>query len=451
MNDTLQQLAHRLAKGETTSSQLLEDCLRRITDSHGEGLRTFRHVDVQAARAQAQHLDALRLKKQIPTPYAGIPICVKDNMDVAGQPTRAGSVVLNSSPPARTDAPLVARLKAAGFIVLGRTQMTEFAYSGVGLNPHQGTPLNPFDRAVGRIPGGSSSGAAVAVSDGMAAAAIGTDTGGSCRIPAALCGVVGFKPSASHICQQGVLPLSSTLDSVGPLANSVECCRTLYQIMSGRARPPQLANEDRPLRLLIPRALATQDVDASVKHDFDAALSRLQAGGVHVEWRDMPALDSVGALLVQGGFSAYEAWHWHRQRPELKAEEYDPRVLARINQGRDITGQTYERLHHLRLKFIKEVRDSLEGFDLLALPTTPIIAPPISDLQTDSAYTSINRLMLRNPGVVNLFDGCSISLPMHRAGQAPAGFMLAAINGDDEALLTHASQVERLLDTRSLT
>ena len=446
MRQTLKSLAQQLANGQTTSRTLVEQYLARIANPQGEGSRVFRWVQAEAALAEASHQDALRRQDLCPSPYAGIAICVKDNMDLLGHPTRAGSVVLNDAPPAKADAPLITRLKAAGFIVLGQTHMSEFAYSGVGLNPHHGTAANPFKREIGLIPGGSSSGAAVAVSDRMAAAAIGTDTGGSCRIPAALCGVVGYKPSAAHISRQGVLPLSTTLDSVGPLAMSVDCCEILYSIMSGRTIEPRSTDETRPLRLFVPQSLASLDTDQAVADDFERALMRLQADGVHIERGALAALDSVPALHANGSFSAYESWHWHAQRQGLELSRYDPRVRSRIDLGRHITPGQYQELHRLRRQFIADIAQSLTGFDLLAMPTTPIVAPAISALADEPAYTRFNRLMLRNPGAVNLFDGSSISLPMHRPGHAPTGFMLAGRNNDDQALLHHARRVERLLN-----
>jgi aspartyl-tRNA(Asn)/glutamyl-tRNA(Gln) amidotransferase subunit A len=245
---------------------------------------------------------------------------------------------------------------------------------------------------------------------------------------------------------QGVLPLSTTLDSVGPLAMSVDCCEILYSIMSGRTIEPRPTDEKRPLRLFVPQSLASLDTDQAVAHDFERALMRLQADGVHVERGALSALDSVPALHANGGFSAYESWHWHAQRQGLDLSRYDPRVLSRIDSGRHITPEQYRELHRLRHQFIAEITQSLSGFDLFAMPTTPIVAPAISALEDEPAYTRCNRLMLRNPGVVNLFDGCSISLPMHRPGHAPTGFMLAGRNNDDQALLHHARRVERLLN-----
>src|SRR5947209_7127231 len=206
------------------SRGLTEECLARIENKAGEGQRTFLKVHAEAALAAADFHDRMRASGAAVSRFAGIPISIKDLFDIAGDVTTAGTMVLRDAAPAAADAPAVARLRAAGFVAIGRTNMTEFAFSGIGINPHYGTPLSPYDRKARRIPGGSSSGAAVSVSDGMAIGAIGTDTGGSCRIPAALCGVVGFKPTAARVPKQGAFPLSITLDSIGPVAASVACC-----------------------------------------------------------------------------------------------------------------------------------------------------------------------------------------------------------------------------------
>src|SRR6201993_1929278 len=219
-NPTLASLAADLASGATSARKLVEECIARIADPAGEGQRAFIHVDRDAALEAADAMDRLRKANAAPSRFAGIPVSIKDLFDIKGQVTRAGSRALEDSAPAEADAPVVARLRAAGFVVIGRTNITEFAYSGIGINPHYGTPKSAYNRSVGHVPGGSSSGAAVSIADGMAFGALGTDTGGSCRIPAALCGVVGFKPTAHRVPTAGAFPLSTSLDSIGPLAAS---------------------------------------------------------------------------------------------------------------------------------------------------------------------------------------------------------------------------------------
>src|SRR5215207_7939632 len=230
---TLDGLASELRDGKTSSRKLVEQALAKISDRAGEGARAFIKVDAEGALAAADYQDRLRRQNRQPSPFAGIPISVKDLFDLAGEVTTAGSKVLKDAAPSLVDAPAIAALNSAGMVVLGRTNMTEFAYSGVGLNPHYGTPRSAFDRKTGRIPGGSSSGAAVAVADGLCALSIGTDTGGSCRIPAAYNGIVGYKPSKGRVSTHGAYPLSSSLDSVGPLGNSVACCAAADALMAG--------------------------------------------------------------------------------------------------------------------------------------------------------------------------------------------------------------------------
>src|SRR5579864_6340073 len=233
MKPTVMSLAAELKDGRTTSRELIEQALARIADPAGEGARTFIKVYADSARAAADAQDVLRKAGYVASPLAGLPVSIKDLFDVAGEVTLAASKALDDRPPAVQDAPVVARLRAAGAVLIGRTNMTEFAFSGVGINPHFGTPGNPYDRRL--IPGGSSSGAAVSVGDGAAIVAIGSDTGGSVRIPAALCGIVGFKPTKRRIPTDGAFPLSYTLDSIGPLAPSVAACAIADAVMAGEA------------------------------------------------------------------------------------------------------------------------------------------------------------------------------------------------------------------------
>ena len=252
-----------LAAGRISSRQLTEQALEAASAS-SEAAATFVQVHAATARASADAIDALRAAA-VPLPaLAGIPISIKDLFDEAGQVTRAGSGVLADAAPAAADGVVVQRLRAAGAVIVGRTNMTEFAYSGLGLNPHHGTPRNPWDRETGRIPGGSSSGAAISVTDGMAAAAIGSDTGGSVRIPSALCGLTGFKPTARRVSLEGVLPLSPTLDSIGPLAHTVSCCALLDAVLSGESRTLEPAGSLAGCSLAIPRTLVFDGIDATV-------------------------------------------------------------------------------------------------------------------------------------------------------------------------------------------
>src|SRR5580693_3033881 len=276
---TLATLADDLAHGRTSARKLVDQCISRIADPAGEGIRTFLHVDREAAIEAAEAMDRLRAAKAAPSPYAGIPVSIKDLFDIKGQVTRAGSRALEDSPPAEVDATVVARLRRAGFIVIGRTNMTEFAYSGIGINPHYGTPKSAWQRHVGHVPGGSSSGAAVSIADGMAHGALGTDTGGSCRIPAAYNGIVGFKPTQRRIPLEGGVPLSFTLDSFGPLANTVNCCAVLDAVLADDQVRPLQPRPIKGMRLAVPTTVALDELEDEVARAFDRALATLSRQG----------------------------------------------------------------------------------------------------------------------------------------------------------------------------
>src|SRR6202795_3912877 len=288
-NPTIRQLAADLAAGRTTSRKLTEEAFARIEDRNGEGKRVFVKTWRAQALAAAEASDSLRQAGIVVSPLAGIPVSIKNLCDVAGETTLAGSKALSDAPPAQEDAPVVARLRAAGAVIVGSTNMSEFAFSGVGFNPHYGTPGNPADRK--RVPGGSSSGAAVSVADRMAVAALGTDTGGSVRIPAAVCGIVGFKPTARRVPIDGVVPLSTSLDSIGPLANSVECCAIVDAVF---AAEPIVVPEATPLaglRCAVPRHFVMDDLDPVIAKAFERACKALAAKGVRIDHIDLAALN----------------------------------------------------------------------------------------------------------------------------------------------------------------
>lgn len=446
MARTLSALAEDLASGRTSSLVLTREALARIDAPEGEGRRTFVKVHREAAQAAAAAMDGLRAAGLAPSPFAGIPISVKDLFDLAGEPTAAGSTVLADAQPALRDAPAIARLRAAGFVVIGRTNMTEFAFSGLGLNPHHGTPAAPYDRTARRIPGGSSSGAAVSVADGMAYGGIGSDTGGSCRIPAAFCGIVGYKPTAASVPREGAFPLSQSLDSIGPLANSVACCRILHEIMSGAPLSKEVPASLAGLRVAVPQTVALDGLDAHVAARFDRALELLARAGANVIDTPLERFADVARINAKGGFAAAEAYAHHRALIEAKGEGYDPRVRTRILRGRNQDCADYIELTQARAAFVAAMQEEVAAFDVLAMPTVPTIAPTIAELaEDDEAFTRANLLMLRNPTLINMMDGCSISLPMHRQGEAPAGLMLSRVAGGDAALFTIAAAAEAAL------
>jgi aspartyl-tRNA(Asn)/glutamyl-tRNA(Gln) amidotransferase subunit A len=439
---TLASLAADLRTGTATSRALVEECLRHIADAHGEGSRVFKRIYAGSARAEADRQDAARRSGTPASPLAGIPLSVKDLFDVEGDVTAAGSKILRDRAPARSDAVVVARLRTAGLIIIGRTNMTEFAYSGLGLNPHYGTPANPFDRKRGRVPGGSSSGAAVSVTDGMACAAVGTDTGGSCRIPAAFCGIVGFKPTALRVPQQGSFPLSATLDSIGPLAPTADCCAALDAVLAGEAHRPLASLPLAGLRLAVPQSYVVQDLDTHVSGDFGRACAQLAQAGAELRDVALRELEELPHINRKGGFAAIEAYALHREYLEARADEYDPRVSKRILRGREQDEADYQELKQARADFIRRVDQQLAGFDAVLMPTTPIIAPTFAELDSDEVYGRVNLLVLRNPSVANFLDRCAISIPCHQAGAAPVGLMLMGAHGADRRLLAIAAAAE---------
>lgn len=444
---TITAAAAALAAGHTTAAALTEAALDRIADPAGEGARAFITVHAQTARATAAAMDALRAAGRAPSPYAGIPISIKDLYDEAGVTTRSGSVALKGAPAAKATAPSVQRLIRAGFVILGRTNMVEFAFSGLGVNPHFGTPKSPWDRATGRLPGGSSSGAGVAVADGMGFAGLGTDTGGSCRIPAALCGVVGWKPTAKRVTIEGILPLSPSLDSAGPLARSVADCAIVDGFMAGEEAPqPPVPLPIRGLRLGVPRGtFLTDGFDATVGAVFGRTLTRLSAAGAHVVEFDLPELAELPLVNAGGGFAASESWAWHHRLIAEKADAYDPRVLSRIRRGAQMSAADYVELVAARARIIAAAAARTAPFDAMLCPTVPLVPPRIAEVAEESAYGRINMLLLRNTSVGNFLDRCSISLPCHAAGEAPVGLMLTGEHMGDARLFRVAAAVEAAL------
>ena len=440
---TLATVAADLAAARTSSRALVTDCLERISAADGEGTRVFLKVYGEQALATADFYDQLRQQGARLKPFAGIPISVKDLFDVAGDTTLAGSTVLRDAPVAEQDAQAVARLRAAGFIVIGRTNMTEFAFSGLGLNPHYGTPLNPWDRATRRIPGGSSSGAAISVTDSMALGALGTDTGGSCRIPAALCGLVGFKPTASRVPLAGAYPLSPSLDSIGPMANSVACCAALDTILADDSPlDEEVAASD--LRFGVLTSYVTEGMDEAVTAGFEGALLALSAAGVSLMDVALPELAELPQINRKGGFATAEAYAHHRARLEKEASRYDPRVALRILRGREQDAADYIDLCRMRADIIDRISRRIRKFDAVLMPTTPITAPALADLAGDEAYMRTNALVLRNPSIVNFIDGCAISIPCHSPNTAPVGLSLFGLRNTDRHLLAAAAAIEPL-------
>ncbi|MGD9880057.1 MAG: amidase [Reyranella sp.] len=444
-NPTIQTLAADLAAGRTTSRKLTEEALARIEDPAGEGKRAFIKVWRQQALAAADASDAMRKVGLVPSPLAGLPVSIKNLCNVAGEITLAGSKALDDAPPATQDAPVVARLRAAGAVIVGSTNMSEFAFSGVGFNPHYGTPGNPADRK--RVPGGSSSGAAVSVGDRMAVAALGTDTGGSVRIPAAVCGIVGFKPTARRVPIDGVVPLSTSLDSIGPLANSVECCAIVDAVFAAQ---PITVPEPMPLaglRLAVPRHFVMDDLDTVVARAFERALQTLAAKGVRVEHIDLPQLNELPAINAKGSFAAAEAYAWHRALIARRGDVYDQLVAPRIRRGMEMSAADYIELLARRADLQRRVSAITIDYDAVAMPTCAITAPTIEEVATPDGFTRKNMLLLRNTTVGNFLDRCAISLPCHAPAELPVGLMLMGEAMADQRVLAMARSVAPVVGT----
>jgi aspartyl-tRNA(Asn)/glutamyl-tRNA(Gln) amidotransferase subunit A len=439
---TVAQLAADLAAGRTTSRRLTEEALARIADPAGEGKRAFLKVYSESALAEADHADRLRKCGVRRSLVDGLPVSIKDLFDVAGDVTRAGSKVLRID--ATEDAAAVARLRAAGAVFVGRTNMVEFAFGTTGINPHYGTPKNPWDRKTGRVPGGSSSGAGVAQADGMCVMALGSDTRGSVRIPAALCGVTGFKPTTRRVPREGAFPLSYTLDSIGPLANSVACCAAYDAVLAGEPIQP-LPELSSALRLLVPKTEVREGLDPEVERAFASALERLGRAGARITEKAVPAFDRQSEYFKGGGYAGAEAYAIHRGRADRLAD-FDPRVAKRVLLGKDLSAADYVQLGLLRTQFQREVEAELAAYDAFLLPSTPCIAPPIAEVDaSDEAYFRWNMRILRTVGLVNFLDGCAVSLPCQAPGAAPVGLMVCGPAMSDRRVLAVAAAIERAL------
>ena len=400
---TIRALAAELQAGQTTSVKLVEQALERIAAYREQGGAAYVSVDADRALAAARASDAARAAGNVPSLLAGLPVSIKDLFDVQGEVTAAGSKALADAPAAVADAPAVARLRHAGAVLLGRTNMSEFAFSGLGLNPHYGTPRNPLDGT--RVTGGSTSGGAVSVAGDMAVMALGTDTGGSIRIPSAFCGLTGFKPTARRVSLDGAVPLSTTLDSAGPLTRSVDCCAIADAILSGET----LATDAVPLaglRFGVTEDFVNDGMDDTVRTAFEAALLRLQKAGALIQRFSFPELKELPSINAGGGFSAAESWAWHRSLLERAGDKYDQRVAVRIRRGAQQSAADYIDLLAVRRRLIAQAERRLAVFDAWLMPTVPVVPPLLQPLQdSDETFFATNGLVLRNPSVINFLDG----------------------------------------------
>ncbi|HTD05388.1 amidase [Undibacterium sp.] len=427
------------ALNQHSRTKLLKTSLEAALQSKS----VFTKLYPEAALAAAAYADSLQNAGVAPlSALAGLSVSIKDLLDVAGEPTLAGSMVLRDAPPATADAPVVSRLRRAGAAILGKTNMTEFAFSGIGLNPHYGTPANPADSGIARIPGGSSSGAAVSVAAGICVAGIGSDTGGSIRIPAALCGLTGFKPTARRVPTTGTLPLSTTLDTICAMSHTVRDCILVDQIIADdildiRVRP--LAG----LKLAVPQTLVLDDLDSHVATSFARILSRLSAAGAHIVEVPMNILQEYRPL---GMFSAAEAYAWHRHLLADREHEYDGRVSRRIKMGASLSAADYIELHTARKHWIQAMEVEFAPFDAVIMPTVPVVAPVMAELEaSEDAFFAANALLLRNTAPINILDGCAISIPCHAEGSLPVGLSIAGVANSDKHILAVALAIETLL------
>jgi len=405
-------------------------------------------VHGKAALAKAREIDQLRQSGRAPSRFAGIPFSAKDLFDIAGQVTTAGSVVLRKQAPAKADALAIARLKAAGMINLGRTNMTEFAYSGVGLNPHYGTPTSVWDRQTGRIPGGSSSGAAVSVADGTCALGIGTDTGGSCRVPAAFNGLAGYKSSLGRVPVKGVYPLAVSFDTVGPMAQTVQCCASADALMSGVWDGVVEERSLSRLRLGVPQSLVLDDLDDETAVAFGKALTRLACSGAEIVDVSFDELAQLPAINASGGIAALEAYAVHKDLLESHGELFDQRVRKRVLAAKNINADESKFLHAKREEMLLLSDRLMAKVNVFVFPTTPKVASAVSELDKDDDYGRINLLALRNTFVGNFLNKCAISIPVHEPGSAPVGLMLMAPLGADEMLFSVAAAVEKIVSSK---
>jgi Asp-tRNA(Asn)/Glu-tRNA(Gln) amidotransferase A subunit family amidase len=444
MLPSLCEAAAAVRAGRTSATEALQQARSAAKDAPAVFIR---RNDGQA-EAAAKAADGLRAAGAPLPPLAGLAVSVKDLFDVAGLPATAGSRALADRPAATQDAPVVARLRAAGAALVGHTNMTEFAFSGVGINPHHGTPVNPVTAALDatpRIPGGSSSGAGVSVAIGAAWAALGSDTGGSIRIPAALQGLVGFKNTQALTPNEGCVPLSPTLDTSCAITRTVRDAVLLHEVLAARrvhlARRPLQAH-----RFAVPQGVMLEALDPTVARAFDRTLRRLREAGAQVEEISLAPLTQLSRLQAGGGFAAAESWAWHRSLIAERGAQYDPRVATRIRRGEAMSAADYLDLQQARSAWIAEVGTAIEGFDALLCPTVPMVAPPLQPLvDSDDLFFSTNALLLRNPSVVNMLDGCALSLPCHQPGELPVGLMVWHGRHRDDPVLDASIAIEAAL------
>ncbi len=438
-------IGRALAAGDVSPIALAELFLARI---EAQTSPVFLHVTAERALSEAKASEARLKAGRALSPLDGVPIGWKDLIDIEGTPTTAGAALLRDAVPAKRDAPVVVHAAAAGMVTLGKLNLTEFAYSGLGLNPTFGTPINPHGAGAARAPGGSSSGSGVAVAAGLAPCAIGTDTGGSVRIPAAFNGVVGYKSSTGRIDKAGVFALSPTLDTLGPLARSVEDCVLLDMVLRGAVTTPVRRRSLEGLRIHVAEGVPLADLDEAVSINFEASMARLERAGVQITRGPVQPFDDAVRLLEEfGSIAAAEAYVEHRARVNGPDEaRMDRRVVARILGGKRMSAADLIGLMRGREAGMRALAEVLDGA-LLAMPTTPIVAPEIAPLEADDAvFHATNLKTLRNTAIGNFLDTPGLAIPNGTDAEGlPTSFLLSAPSGEDERLLSAGLAVEALV------
>ncbi len=427
-----------------SSRARLEQALSKIADPEGEGSRACLTLYKESAKTAADAADKRAREGASLGPLDGKIVTIKDLFDVAGEVTRAGSKILaDEGKPAVADAPAIARLRSAGAVIAAKTNMVEFAFSAIGTNPHYGTPGNPADRS--RVPGGSTSGGAVAVADGMCELTIGSDTGGSTRIPAALCGITGFKPSKQRVPTDGAFPLSFTLDSVGPMAGNVKDCADADAIMAGEKPEPLHPAPLGATRLGIAQGLPLSGLDKVVGERFSSAVTALGKTGFQIADEKIPLIDEMAALVATGWLPPPEGLSIHQDRLKRRAADFDPNIRVRLERAAQMSAAHYISTLRERARLIRAMHERLAGLDGLLMPATPIVAPTIAEVSAPAVFTEKNLQLLRNTAIANCFDLCAITLPIPGNG-LPAGLMIVSRNGDDGKLLRIALAIEAILN-----
>jgi len=445
---SLRTLSESLGTSQITSYELIKKALARADLSES----VFIQLNAGLLN-QAEAIDQARKKHEAVPVLAGIPITLKDLFNVRNERTLAGSAVLKHfARPEEEDAEVVVPLREAGLLFLGRTNMSEFAFSGMGKNPHYGTPLSTWDRQTGRLPGGSSSGSAVSVGEGIVVASLGSDTAGSCRVPAAFNGVVGVKPSYGRMSLKGIYPLSPTSDAPGPIAGDVDSCYILDQLMAAKLSPTDVlpvlsARKPQTLNFVVPACRVLDELDSEVQSAFDRVLDALRQAGAQIRTVEMPVIDASIELFYSKAIVLYEAYHHHQELFEKYGDEFDPFVLQRILTGSAISDDEQEERYRARAEVIKLFNNQFRRLstDALLYPTTPCIPPALSETHDLNNARKVNLRCLRNTVTANYFDGCSISLPCHRDGEAPVGLMVSSMNGEDEKLYSVSMAIEQIL------